>query len=230
MKSFFLSIALLASLCASAQSETTTYKYAVKGSLQTSFIGQPATIPGTNIYNAQSVFGYDILQPTIAFQLKAANQNRHEIELSTLSISENESTAFGEFTYQYAHVEATRIAVRYEYIFNLLKKNARIKPYIGLAAQPYYEQYFFVPTYSIRSSSVDKHLGIRSYVVPHISYNISNRVFIDFNMPFCIFNAQSLKLTTQDPALQSSNRNRTYNFIDMLPSVFSARLGVGVRL
>lgn len=240
MRSLIIAVVSMLPLCSSAQEEMAIEQKTAK-SVQlklyniASYADYPLLTSAKNYPSYTRIKSTDIIHPAFAINFGNKAGNRHELELTSLAVKKFDNktvldsplliTTNGSLVYE------TNIAVRYEYIINLNKKaGAKFVPAIGLAASPYYTRYNYVPyvtsTYPVRETFI----GLRTFVVPRINYNISKRIFLDLNIPVCITDVQGSYHKEQNPTLSTDAQVRNTGNFDAVPKYFSLRLGVGVKL
>lgn len=179
-----------------------------------------------------------ILHPTIAFQWKSKKNNFHEIELTSLMLGKmrakteivNDTTNNGQ-TISGGNLTTTAISVRYEYILNFNKsKESKFVPSIGFGINPYYRQNNYSPKNSSSFSTREISAGMRTFITPRLTYFVTSKLFIDVNIPLCIFDTSYFFDKEDNPAIPVQQRNiSTFNF-NQFPKVFSGRIGIGLKL
>jgi hypothetical protein len=185
--------------------------------------------------NTESQF----LHPTIAFQWNSSVNNFHELELTNFILKKSETLTevLTDSTGQRRYVTAgddlitTLISLRYEFILNLMKsKEKKWVPSFGFGASPYLHNVYDYPLTPTRFPVSDTYFGIRTFIIPRLTYYMSPKFFLDLNIPVCIFDTYYNLERTENPMLPVAERkNTTYNY-EFLPGIFSGRLGVGLKL
>ncbi len=201
------------------QNTNLDFKGAIKFQNQVTIIDRPVYKTDKTLYDLQYRNGsYQILHPTFAVQWKTKKNNFHEIELTDFSFTSGFSVT---------------ASVRYEYIVNLYKsKNWKFVPSLGFAFNPYYLQSDTIPgdeqTSSYKSS--DKFFGAKFLVTPRLTYYCGKKLFIDLNVPLCVFNPYMESYTTEDPTLPLEERTtNSTSFAGVFPGFFTVRLGIGLK-
>jgi hypothetical protein len=153
-------------------------KYAVKVYNLTSYeelikIKTSKDNPSVSIQNASKEF--QIFHPTIAFQWLNKRKNFHEIELTNIKfrkieseIDEIDHTAGTNQAIFASDLSAAYISLRYEYIFNLNKKDN--KPYmasLGVGLNPYYIQNNYSTSVTTAFPISENHIGLKKFITPN---------------------------------------------------------------
>lgn len=190
-----------------------------------------------NTYNSNNrsisyVFFNQKLNPTLAVNKRTKNGNRHEVELTAFAVNETTNrTTYNNNSqspiYMGGAVQESKFALRYEYIYVLLK-DKKLQPSVGAAVSPYYAKYNFTPLTTAAYPFKEYAFGIQTFIIPRISYNISKRFFVDLNVPLKITEAQFSSRREYNPTEQNNtSHNSSFTaFQDM----FYARLGIGVNI
>lgn len=175
--------------------------------------------------------------PSIAFV--TANGNFHELEFSRLKI--NSSSDKTSITYDnLGHTQTISgqkttnilIALRYEYNFMFFKKKeeAKLRTYLGLAINPYFENSNTLPFLSNYFPTSETSLGTMLSIIPRINYNLGEKWFIDFNIPINISNIDITSTNKDNPAFLANQRTETSIDLTILPNTFLIRFGIGVKI
>jgi hypothetical protein len=178
-----------------------------------------------------------ILHPTIAFQWKAQNNNFHEIELTNFEIGKTGAkTEFIADTNGIPFVSGqdivtTAISVRYEYILTFNKsKDNKLVPSLGVGVNPYFGKNKYSPLTSNSFPSSESSFGLRAFITPRITYFFTPKIFVDFNIPLCLFDNFIKSETLDNANLPVEERSvSTFNF-NQFPNFFSGRIGLGLKL
>ncbi len=186
--------------------------------------------------NTSSTF--QILYPTIAFQWQSTKNNFHEIELvrfmlgktSTKTEIVNDSLNNTQ-TISSGNLNTTAIAVRYEYILTFNKsKERKWVPSIGFAVNPYYHQSSYSPKTSNALPTSNMNIGLKSFIIPRITYFVTSKFFVDVNVPLCFFDTYYSSYKENDPAISVQNRTNANFSFEGFPKFFSGRFGIGLKL
>lgn len=174
--------------------------------------------------------------PTVAFRIKNARNDFHEIELTKFEVgSEDFLSTLDQsgviIPMAGGKTNTTVIAIRYEYTLNFNKrKNSKLMPAIGLALMPYYQRTHFTPVLATEFPATKTQIGAKGFLIPRLNYAISSRLFLDVNVPFCVTDMYVEIKNAQNPTLtQQEQKNDTGNF-DGLPQFYSFRVGVGLNI
>ncbi len=238
MKNYLLLFLLFSIINTSwAQNQDYDYKTAVKVYNLTSFEKKTKSLIAiSSISERHLIKTNTILNPTIALQWKAKNNNSHEVELTNfrLNVKSNEIVSDSTISNYYgenSHLTSTFLSARYEYIFNAKKQNTkRLKTGFGFGVNPYFSQSVFnsrIP-YVFPKSEVS--VGARVFFTPRLTYFISSKLFIDFNLPICFFDMYYDFDKFNNPSLPLNQRTvKTFTF-ENFPSFYSGRIGFGIKI
>jgi hypothetical protein len=179
-----------------------------------------------------------ILNPTIAFQWKSKNYNFHEIELTGLILGKNgtkteiiNDTTNNRQTINGGDLKTTVISVRYEYILNFNKsKDRKFVPSIGFGINPYYRQINYSPKITSSFPTSEISFGMRTFITPRLTYFLTSKLFIDVNIPLCVFDTFYLADKEDNPASPVQERTITTFNYNQFPKIFSGRIGIGLIL
>ncbi len=216
-------------------------KYAVKVYNLTSYeelikIKTSKDNPSVSIQNASKEF--QIFHPTIAFQWLNKRKNFHEIELTNIKfrkieseIDEIDHTAGTNQAIFASDLSAVYISLRYEYIFNLNKKDN--KPYmasLGVGLNPYYIQNNYSTSVTTAFPISENHIGLKKFITPRFTYFMTSKLFIDVNIPFCIFDSYYQAEKENNPNIPNKERSILRFELNSFPTMYSARIGIGIKL
>lgn len=209
------------------------YKYAIKA-----YASGLLTPYNNDGYNWRPLAeSYDYVHPSVSVMIQTKRGNYHELELSEIDfkhtdISQRFKQPNGGYLYQTRYkLSDTRIALRYEYIINLIKRsNARLVPSVSWAAMPYFNKFAQRPYSSVDYPITTTVLGVKSFITPRLQMNISKRVFADVNVPICLIDMGTQRQNIENPTLPA--RAQKYGIVDfqMMPRYFTARLGLGLKI
>ena len=179
-----------------------------------------------------------ILHPSFAYQWKSKKNNFHEIELTNFTVNKvgtkteyvSDTSANGQLI-SGEETRNTAISLRYEYIVVLNKsKNSKIVPSIGFGVNPYFRKSSISYESATSFPSSNQSFGVRSFITPRITYFLTSKLFLDVNIPICLFDNYILTESIDNPAVPISQRDiSTYNF-NQFPKFISGRIGIGIKL
>lgn len=188
------------------------------------------------VRNSSTTLQY--VHPTFAFQWKTKKQNFKEIELINFYI--NKTTGSREQLDTIGRVEkvlskkvlvSSGISLRYEYTVMFKKlKTSKFVPSIGYAANPYFKLDNFVPELSNAFISTKSTLGARGFIIPRLTYFIGSKFFLDLNLPFCVMELYYQVNENENPMIPSNQQRISNINFELFPKVFSARLGLGLKI
>jgi hypothetical protein len=224
------------------------YKLVIKLYNTTLIQTRPALL---DIYSNYKSNTYVWLQPTISLQWKTKNKQFNEIELSAFNASKkntfipsiNYSNYYNAFTETCIITEKkSSLAIKYEYIFSLnTNQNYKLVPSLGAGLHMFYSN---VKKSSTESKIYDRSnhlLGATFYLAPRLSYFLTSKLLLDFNIPIYLteFNVNTLhykQSTSYTTTLNNSSSmnyynktNQIFNF-EAFPNLFSFRLGIGIKI
>jgi len=186
-----------------------------------------------------SVKTFQLLHPTIAFQWKTKKkENFHEIELSSFSFRRTntmdekitDSTNISQIISGSEETNCS-IAARYEYIFTFFKtKDRKFLPSLGLGINSYFLQSSTRPKTADLFPVSDRIIGSKVFLTPRINYFITPKLFLDFNIPLCIMDFNLKSSRKENPVLPINQQRISVFQFQQFPTVFSARIGVGIKL
>lgn len=123
------------------------------------------------------------------------------------------------------------LSLRYEYIVAFNKsKDSKIVPSIGFGVNPYFRKSSIAYESSTSFPSSTQSIGVRSFITPRITYFLTSKLFLDVNIPICLFDNFILTESSDNPTVPISQRDiSSYNF-NQFPKFISGRVGIGIKL
>jgi hypothetical protein len=244
MKKYILIILLAYMSRSQAQNPNLDYKSAIKIYNVTSFdLNNYNNGPSSGYYYQVDKSTTQILHPSVAFQWKTKSRNFHEIELSNFSVKTviDRVAIVDGTTGKVAYVESggrevtTFISAGYEYNLLLTRKSdskpdKRLVPFLGLGLNPYYIRNSSYAEASDRYTTFESRTGFKTFITPRLNYFFKSRVFLDLNVPFCILDGHVAVRTNRNPLIPSNQQTITNFDFSALPSFYSIRLGIGIKL
>ena len=196
------------------------------------------TINGTskNEY-VKEINGFNF-SPSLVFYSKKGNSS--EIEISRLDYSNkyNEKYTILDSTGAILNVmsgnthKQFELYLRYEYRLKLFKKKdwKKTKLILGFSGTPFV---VWDKTEPVLNTEFTKHktiVGFYLSVIPRIEYSISERWYLDLNIPVAIFTSHYTSFRNEDPSLPSEERSK--NIFDFYngPISYAIRLGIGFKI
>jgi hypothetical protein len=178
-----------------------------------------------------------ILNPSFAFQWKSKRNNFHEIELTNLLLNKVEarteilSDTTSSQLISGDEITSTSLSVRYEFSIVLNKsKNKKVCSSIGFGMNPYFRKNKYSPLVSSLFPTTEKSFGLKAFLTPRITYFVTSKLFVDVNIPICLFDNFILTETRDNASLPVEQRTvSTFNF-NQFPNFFSGRIGIGLKL
>lgn len=180
---------------------------------------------------------FKVLKPTISFMRKSKKNNFHEIELNNFVLNKDDSKSEFNNTTNNSYVITgqklitTSISARYEYILNFnKKKDFKLVPSIGFGLNPYYNKLSLKPKTSSSFESSKIKFGFKTFITPRLTYFVSSKLFVDFNIPICIFDMYTNEEKLKNPNLPEHLRTSSNFNFNLFPLFYSLRLGLGVKI
>lgn len=242
MKYYLLAVFSLMVVCTVfSQNTNINYKYAVKLYNLTSYEDFSIVKNDTTSIMVNNKFEYanlKILNPTFAIQWKTKKNNFKEIELTSFTINKLNSkhlivndTAGTNKPVNEEELKTTFISLRYEYILNINKlKEKKYLLSVGFGINPYYKLNKYIPVISSTFPNSVQVIGTNVFVTPRLTYFVSQKVFVDINIPLCIWSSYLLTENDKNPALPVSAQSTSSLNFEQFPTNFSFRVGVGIKL
>lgn len=208
------------------------YRYAVK--VYNSFNYQTAESYGPPFGPPSSVTKtkkLDLLKPSVAFNWTDKKGRTREIELSSFILnSRKDNTTLGTTALMGRSVTTYDISLSFEQIFNFAKqKNWKLKPSLGAGVAPYFNMEKITPYTTALVPSTNTSYGARLYFAPRVNYSVSDRFFIDLNVPVTVADMGVQSQKTFVPAINSEMTSSTGNF-NAFTTMPSVRIGAGLRI
>ena len=179
----------------------------------------------------KSNFSVGNFAPAFLFTNKSGYM--HEIEFNRLKIDQTE---FKQLDNQGTIIAGNRgrqteIGLRYQFTRNLLRKESKLIPQLGITLLALYTSNNNVPlvtnAYPRRAFYIGGTLGI----VPQLRYNFANRVFMDFSIPIDFMDVGFSGQEIENPSIPSrQQKNGGYELDQYLFDEIHVRLGVGIKL
>jgi hypothetical protein len=174
-----------------------------------------------------------IISPAAALNIRTKRGNQHEIELSDIRYEVNEQIIRPKgFPGIYSDKHKTiGAALRYEYILVFAKKKDwKVQPSLGFSGQPYVNVDKVTSGATTIFPTSYSEVGMRGYIIPRINTDIFRRIFLDVNVPVCMMDMKYTSRKKMNPSLSPANQNVSLFDFEAMPSLFSFRIGLGVRL
>lgn len=188
-----------------------------------------------NYEKEMSVFNFS---PAVVFHNKKGNS--HELELSRLWMQKQfletydvlDSTGQTVNIVSGETVSRFHIQLRYEYTIGLFKKKnwKKLNSAIGFSAAPFYKWEKYSYSVSMPFPVSKSAFGIYLAVIPRIQYNLTEKWYLDLNVPITLVTMQFNNEKNEDPSIPVEQRtNSTIGFYNT-PFGYAVRLGLGLRL
>ena len=196
----------------------------------------PSSIIETDTFLLQNPYrqrGFLNLSPALTWNKNA--RNLHEISVSQITWRRHDSVFLllqnedSLKTVGNVRENGFCFAVRYEYLFAILKKAEKISPKIGVGIQPYCQIMDYLPFDSGSFPSRILSAGVQFQCIPRLNVKISRRWFADVNMPATIFTTGYTLLKEENPSFPIILQ-KTYIKNTNFPFALSLNFGFGFRL
>ncbi len=169
---------------------------------------------------------------SLAFAINTRKNFVHEIEIIIPELSKSIYNVKLPLDYSFQD-DGPRVGTistysfRYELSKVLSNPSKKFRFNLGLAINPYFTDTEYEPENSIAYyKSNTKLFGVSFNIVPRINYNITDRILIDLNIPFKLYDLQNKETRINNPALpirQQTSSEFTNVFFE---DVYTIRLGV----
>jgi hypothetical protein len=234
----FITLLSIASLMGKSQNTNINYNCAIKVYNMASYEEHTISMIQGPFSNKYVRYDLQLFHPTIAVEWKTKKNNFHEIELTSFTVGQVETIA--QLTTDSSgivhalngnNLSSTFISLRYEYILNFCKsKDKKLVPSMGFGINPYFRQDNLEPQVSSFYPESVRYIGARTYLIPRLTYYPNSKLFIDVNIPLCVFDAYSVVDKEQNPAIPENLRTITEFNYEEFSKIFSARIGVGIKI
>lgn len=183
--------------------------------------------------------GLRIFHPTIAYRWEQRKGRFHEVELIDFRFSSREKSVRPLTPHTGVTASATAgeqimqaaLSVRYEYQTYIRHKEDR--PWqisLGLGINPYYFLHLLQPLVTTHFPERVHTAGMRLHAVPRFTWHLSERLFLDVNLPFCIAELRFQHRYDETPTIPIDERGSLLSEFNTFPALFSGRIGVGFKL
>ncbi len=237
MRAIILFISFFIVSLTSAQDAETPVKRSIK--LYNLFSWEPNQVdrPYIDPSEQRETTSLRLLHPTIGYNWQNKKGNGHEIELTNLRHQTTDTYSSMVDTTTGAVLQVLNgsrlieihLALRYEYMLNFNRTGiSRWSPSLGAAISPYFRLYQDLPIFFVFPTN-EHRFGAMIFLVPRISYRISDRLHFDLNMPICFSDSYYKREPRYDPDLVAWKKVSSFNF-QSFPAFYSLRAGIGVTL
>lgn len=178
-------------------------------------------------------FQFDITPSFVISKPKVS----HEIGISKLHIGHDSSYKKEETLPDGSVIAAEgakqshfHLNIRYEYGLNLIKINKKHQLSIATSVEPYIWFDKSIPRTSENFPNRLTTVGSKFHLTPRATFSLSERLFLDVNMPIEIMDVYRLSNYTENPILTEEQRRYSDTRSDFFDSVFQFRIGLGFNL
>jgi hypothetical protein len=181
-------------------------------------------------------------KPTIAVQWNTQKGNAHEIELTSLTTTKKERIRedpgpiwvgpWGGPNSVFQDEHFNHFALRYEYIVSWIKKeDMRLKPTVGVGAMPFFMRSLSTPHWKALPITQETFVGLLAFVTPRVSYDITEKIGLDLNIPIAIINAYYFdQITTYEWPEGGFHKVLPKSDVVFFPKYYSLRLGFTMKI
>ncbi|MFN0204261.1 MAG: hypothetical protein ACKVTZ_22275 [Bacteroidia bacterium] len=178
------------------------------------------------------------VNPSVAIQMR--HKNPHfwsELELSNVKLYNTSKIGYfggtsSSLNYYVYKERGLGLSVRYEYNYNFFKTQHKFMPSIGLGIMPTFESVHQTPMSNVSFSPFRVNtLGVKTYLTPRLTYNITPRWFVEASLPINVFSGKTMQHTSYS-TINNPQGKTSSNYTDrqFFPKgSLSPRLGVGFR-
>lgn len=214
-----------------------------KGLIKVKLYNQSSFVKYENNYQiAQNRFletdkSIDILSPKFAIAYTNKNGNTHEVELNRLELNFNNyrnESVDSPSNILLGGQESTNfnLSLRYEYTpaSKKSKMNNKGTFSVSYGAQPYIYNIKTIPLISTNFPESNTMIGSSGYIAPRFTYQFSEKLFFDINLPFNLIDVNFTAKIIEDPTKTKSERTSYSSNFSMLPMNYNLRIGLAYRI
>jgi hypothetical protein len=167
----------------------------------------------------------------LAINIDVKKSFAHEIEFLVPELSKSIEDIQFPLNYEFRKDptfdgKGSSYSLRYELSKTFTEKSRRLGLNLGIGVNPYYVFLEYIPNVETTYYLSTKLYGLVLNVIPRIKYRISNRVYIDLNMPVRIYDYRTEKIRIKNPAIPISQQTFKRSENIFFESVYTIRLGV----
>ncbi len=231
------SLFFLCLLCfgASAQQNISTLKLKIYN--QSSFIKNESNYSDARRIFLKSEKETTILTPTFAIAYTAKNGNTHELELNRFDlsfISEKDELldTINSNIVNGQEISSFNLSFRYEYTPSSKKSKLNKKGTFSVSygLQPYIYNTKTIPLITTNFPESKTQIGASGYIAPRFTYQLSEKLYFDINLPFNLIDVNFTNTTIDNPTKNKSERTVNNTDFNMLPMNYNLRIGLAYRI
>lgn len=186
-------------------------------------------------YGSSSYSNFGKITPS--FSMNTEKGNFHEFELTSFSFGKSSSKKYTLDTNTNAMMlisgsnnNAQIFGVKYEFSLKLLKKStSKLQPYIGFATNVNFRRSARNPVLATMFYSNSTSLYTAFFITPRLIYNLNEKWFFDFNVPFNLANFGVYRSRYLNPNIPVNNQITYSTDFKFIPRQFTFKLGVGYK-
>ncbi len=178
-----------------------------------------------------------ILSPKFAIAYTSKNGNTHEVELNRFELnfnSQKNESADTPNNILLSGQESTNLnlSLRYEYTpaSKKSKLNSKGNFSVSYGVQPYLYNRKNNPLISTIFPESNTRIGASGYIAPRYTYQFSEKLFFDINIPFNLLDANLTADVVSDPTKSKSENTRVSLNSRLLPMNYNLRIGLAYRI
>lgn len=204
---------------------------------QSSFVKNKSNYSAANNYYLKSEKETNILSPTFAIAYTANNGNTHEIELNKFAFYFNSETdelldTINSNIVGGQEISNFNLSFRYEYTPSSKKSKLNKKGTfsVGYGLQPYIYHTKTAPLITTNFPVSKTQIGGSGYIAPRFTYQVSEKLYFDINIPFNLIDVNFTNTKIDDPTKNKSERTVHNTEFNMLPMNYNLRIGLAYRI
>ena len=168
---------------------------------------------------------------SFALTVRGKNDVVHEIEFFLPELSRSIYKVRFPANYEFKEGDDIKgfissYSCRYELSKVLSNSSKSMVFSLGIGVNPYFTNTEYEPAVSTTFYSSDKVFGISLNLIPKINFRVTNRVRLDFSIPFKFYDLREQKSKLENPAIpirQQTTANSLYSFFE---SSYTLRFGL----
>ncbi|MBX2965961.1 MAG: hypothetical protein KF845_07430 [Cyclobacteriaceae bacterium] len=191
----------------------------------------------TEYYSAGNVFtktsNVNFSRISIAVSLK--KKISHEVEFMIPEKSKSASSI--KFPYSYTFSQRAELnesvsayALRYEVSSEIKSSSNRFNFYLGLGLNPYFIEVESTPNVPTVFYSKTSLYGFSLNTIPRITLNVSERISLDLNIPFKVYDYQFERRRIENPHIPPGQRVMKKSYNQFFENVYTIRLGLAFKI
>jgi hypothetical protein len=230
-----LLVLCLLSFGAFAQQNTSTIK--IKLYNQSSFVKNERNYRAATNINLKTEKKINIFSPKFAIAYTAKNGNTHELEINRFELNFNSEKdepldSLNSNIVGGQEVNNLNFSFRYEYTpaSKKSRQNKKSMFSVSYGVQPYVYNRKTIPLITTNFPESNTQIGASGYIAPRFTYQLSEKLFFDVNLPFNLIDFNFTAIEIEDPTKIKSQRNTYSTNFNTLPMNYNLRIGLAYRI